>query len=164
MSVASGASALVPFTQTFVQTSGSETTTVAYTLVGQVLDNGQTNWVGYDDGTANYLYTGSVANAQETTIAGDTYYVSSGSAPAGYLATESGDDDMATMTESSASETASESSATMTGTSSRSTTTRQSSSTSSGAAAETSQPSSGHRMSAGAAFALAVGLLAVVTL
>ena len=160
--VASGASALVPFTQTFVQTSGSATSTVAYTLVGQVLDNGQTNWVGYDDGSAEYLYTGSVANAVQTTLDGETYYVSSGSAPAGYLATAGGDETGATssaaMTTSSSGGSSSSSRMSTTGTSSRMTT------TTSGTAAATTSSSSGHRLSVGAAFAVAVGLLAVMAL
>lgn len=158
-SVASGASALGPFTQTFVQTSGSQTSTVAYTLVGQVLDNGQTNWVGYDEGMAEYLYTASVANAVQTTLDGETYYVSSGSAPAGYLATAAGETTVeSAMTTSSGVAGDSSSSSRMSGTSTRMTT------TASGSAAQTSMPSSGHRVSAGAAFAVAMGLLAVMAL
>lgn len=163
--VASGVT-YVPFTQTFVQTSGSATSTVAYTLVGQVLDNGQTNWVGYDDGSAEYLYTGSVANAVQTTLDGETYYVSSGSAPAGYLATAGGDETGATMaatssgamTTSSSGGSSSSSRMSTTGTSSKMTT------AASGTAAATTSSSSGHRVSAGGAFALAMGLLAVMAL
>ncbi|PPJ51377.1 hypothetical protein CBER1_08409 [Cercospora berteroae] len=167
VSAAPDASLFVPFTQTFVQTSGSETTTVEYTLVGQVLENGQTNWVGYDEGGAEYLYTGSVANAQQTTLAGEVYYVSSGDAPAGYIATASGDEGSMTTqaaesdSPSSTSDSGDDSSVTE---SSSPTESESSSNTGSGASAETSQPNNSHRMSAGAAFALAVGLLAVIAL
>ncbi|KAK4631670.1 hypothetical protein CLAFUW4_02740 [Fulvia fulva] len=78
--------AMVPYTATFVLDDSS---TTAVAVVGQVLNNGATNFVGYNDGSAEYLLTASAANAQETTLAdGNTYYVSSGSIPGGYLATD----------------------------------------------------------------------------
>ncbi|KAM3424858.1 hypothetical protein BST61_g6835 [Cercospora zeina] len=168
MSAAPDASLFVPFTQTFVQTSGTETSTVEYTLVGQVLDNGQTNWVGYDEGGAEYLYTGSVDGAQQTTLAGEVFYVSSGSAPAGYIATAAGDDgSMTTQASESDSPSSTSDSGDDNASESSSPTERESSSNTgsgSGASSETSQPNNSHRMSAGAAFALVVGLVAVIAL
>jgi type II secretory pathway component GspD/PulD (secretin) len=82
------AGAFVPFTQTFVQ---SDTITTPITLVGQVLDNGQTNFLGYDEGSAVYILPSSAADATQTTLAnGQTYFVSEGAAPGGYLLTSGG--------------------------------------------------------------------------
>lgn len=78
------AGAHVPFTEAWVQGS----TTHTYTLVGQILDNGKTNFVGYDAGSAYYLATTSANGAVQTTLAnGASFYVTSGSAPTGYIAT-----------------------------------------------------------------------------
>ena len=72
------AGAIVPFTETFI----SGTITTAIPLVGQVLNNGQTNFVGYGNGSAEYILPSSAAGAVQTTLAdGKTYYVSSGAAP-----------------------------------------------------------------------------------
>jgi type II secretory pathway component GspD/PulD (secretin) len=82
------AGAFVPFTQTFVQ---SDTITTPITLVGQILDNGQTNFLGYDEGSAVYILPSSAADATQTTLAnGQTYFVSEGAAPGGYLLTSGG--------------------------------------------------------------------------
>jgi hypothetical protein len=81
MSVVTSAGAYVPFTQTFVQ--GTITTTIP--LVGQILNNGKTNFLGYDSGSAAYIVSSSAAGASATTLAnGNTYYISSGKAPTGY--------------------------------------------------------------------------------
>jgi hypothetical protein len=86
----------VPFTQTYVFTatnagSGSATLTTPIALVGQVLYNGETNFVGYDEGSAIYIVTSGAEDATQTTLAdGSTYFVSEGTAPGGYLLTEGG--------------------------------------------------------------------------
>ncbi|WPG98444.1 Hypothetical protein R9X50_00123400 [Acrodontium crateriforme] len=164
MSVTPGA--LVPLTQTFVQSG----TTTAIALVGQVLNNGQTNFVGYDQGSADYLFTTSEANAKETTLADNmTYWVSEGKAPGGYLAiTSSTDASSATQTGASttgSSDSTSSAAVTSqlpldTGSSSTGTT------TSSGAAATTTSTkgNSAQKLSAGAYFSVALGLLAVLSL
>jgi hypothetical protein len=77
----------VPFTQTFVQ--GSVTTAIP--LVGQILYNGKTNFVGYDAGSAAYIVPSTASGAQATTLAnGNTYYITSGKAPTGYTLTAGG--------------------------------------------------------------------------
>jgi hypothetical protein len=87
MSVVTAPSAFVPFTQTFVQ--GSVTTAIP--LVGQILYNGKTNFVGYDAGSAAYIVPSTASGAQATTLAnGNTYYITSGKAPTGYTLTAGG--------------------------------------------------------------------------
>lgn len=165
------AGAMIPITRSFVQTTGGSAMTTAYTLVGQILNNGQTNWVGYDHGSADYLMTSSAANAKQTTLAdGNTYYVSDGKAPNGYLAgvtimpassgaSETGSassSDMAAMTTSG-------SDSMSTSPSSTSDESMSSSMTGSGTAATTST-SSGNRLTTGLVVTVAVGLLAVFSL
>ncbi|KAF2171354.1 hypothetical protein M409DRAFT_50807 [Zasmidium cellare ATCC 36951] len=166
------AGAMIPITRSFVQTTAGSAITTAYLLVGQVLDNGQTNWVGYDHGSADYLMTSSFANAQQTTLAdGNTYYVSDGKYPAGYLAgvtitaTSSGASETGSGSVSSgmAAETTSSSDSSPSSSSSSSDESTTSSSSGSAAAATTSS-SSGNRLTAGVAFTLAMGLLAVFSL
>lgn len=82
------AGAMVPFTQTWIDTARGHAVTTEATLVGQVLNNGATNWVGYTEGEAYYLLQTSKAGAEQTTLAdGQIFYVSQGTPPAGYLAT-----------------------------------------------------------------------------
>lgn len=181
MATASGdysGGAMIPITRSFVQTDGGSPVTTAYTLVGQVLYNGQTNWVGYNQGSAEYLMTSSADNAEQTTLAdGNTYYVSSGDAPAGYLAgvtmtamnsgtTESAgtgtmSSDTAAPTTSSGSDSDSDSSDSSQSSSSPSDETPTASDS---AAGETSSPSSGHRLAAGTVFAVAIGLVAAFSM
>ncbi|KAK4506497.1 hypothetical protein PRZ48_000229 [Zasmidium cellare] len=166
------AGAMVPFTVSFVQNSGGSAITTQYTLVGQVLDSGVTNFVGYDHGSADYLMTSSAANAQQTTLAdGNTYYVSDGKAPTGYRAGVT-----VTATSSGASETGSGSSssdaaaATTSGSDSSSTPSASSSdestssSASGSASAATTSSSSGSRLTAGMALTLAMGIFAIFSL
>ncbi|KJY02102.1 hypothetical protein TI39_contig258g00003 [Zymoseptoria brevis] len=91
--------ALIPFTHTFVQSSGATAITTPIALVGQVLDNGMTNFVGYDSGSAIYIVSSGANDAMPTTLAnGMTYYFSERAAPGGYLLTSGGSGGQATRT------------------------------------------------------------------
>lgn len=164
--------AMIPITRSFVQNTAGSAITTAYTLVGQVLNDGQTNWVGYDHGSADYLMTSSAANAQQTTLAdGNTYYISDGKAPTGYLAgvTITAESSGASQTRSG-SASSDMGAATTSGsdsmtTSATSTSDETSSGSSSGSAtAATTSSSSGNRLTTGLAFTLAVGIMAVLSL
>ncbi|KAJ5469231.1 hypothetical protein N7539_008849 [Penicillium diatomitis] len=165
------AGAQIPFTQTFVQTnSAGSTFTTAIGLVGQVLDNGHTNWVGYNQGSADYLLQTSAPGAEHTTLAnGQIFYVSSGKAPAGYLATPTGQSSdhgsTGTSTGPSATGSSSDSSQmpTASGTStSGSATDGSSSSTASAATTSSTKPSSGYKSSPSLVLSVTVGLLAIL--
>lgn len=166
------AGAMIPITRSFVQTAGGSAMTTAYTLVGQILNNGQTNWVGYDHGSADYLMTSSAANAKQTTLAdGSTYYVSDGKAPTGYLAgvtimpASSGASETGSASASSDTAAMTTSGSESMSTSPSSTSDQSSSGSSSGSAtAATTSSSSGNRLTTGLVFTLAVGLLAVFSL
>lgn len=162
MATSYSAGAQIPITRTFVQSG----VTTAIPLVGQVLYNGETNWVGVDEGDADYLLTASAANAVETTLAdGNTYYYSTGSAPGGYLLITGSQSALSTA--ASGSNTAASSSATgamttATGSSRMTTTHATSSQTASGSAAATTT-SSAQRLSGGAIFSLGLAFLAALS-
>ncbi|KAK5153518.1 hypothetical protein LTS14_007689 [Recurvomyces mirabilis] len=69
------ASQIVPLTVTFTP-SGSAVSTA--TILGQVLDNGKTNWIPATSGGAIYLATSSAQGASETVVAGQSYYLTTG--------------------------------------------------------------------------------------
>lgn len=76
---ASNVGATVPFVLTYTAPSASAATTA--TVVGQVLDNGQTNYI--PSGTSQaaiYLATASANGASATSIGGSTYYYTTGPA------------------------------------------------------------------------------------
>ncbi|KAK5111780.1 hypothetical protein LTR62_004700 [Meristemomyces frigidus] len=70
------ASQIVPLTVTFTASGAASTATV----LGQVLDNGQTNWIPATSGGAIYLATSSAQGDSNTVLAGTSYYVSTGAA------------------------------------------------------------------------------------
>lgn len=174
-----GASALVPFTATWID----NTLTTTATLIGQILDNGKTNWVGYNNGDAYYLLQTSESGAEQTTLAdGQIFYVSSGEPPAGYLATDGAGSGAGEASASgsaatggsgsggsSASETAPSSASASTTPSSSSDDSSSGSGGSSSDAAEasasaSSTPNSGYRLTLSTAFVVTCGLLAVFAL
>lgn len=69
------ASATVPFTITYTASAGGLTTA---TVLGQVLNNGQTNWIPASNGDAIYLNTASAGGESATVFGGNTYYLSTG--------------------------------------------------------------------------------------
>lgn len=170
MAATPGPSALVPLTRTFIQ--DSQTTAIA--LVGQVLDNGETNFVGYNDGGALYLLTSSADGAMETTLGdGQQYFYTSGPAPSGYTATDGGsgggatmsgdddeDEDMSATTGSGMTSGAGTMSR-PTATSSRTTGSNSGSQTSAAGTSETSQGNAGQQLSTKGVIGLAMGFLSV---
>lgn len=90
MTDVTNAGAIVAFTQTFVVSSS---VTTGIPLIGQVLNNGATNFLGYNSGSADYLLPSSTAGATPTTLAdGNTYYYSAGAAPVGITLVSGGGD------------------------------------------------------------------------
>jgi hypothetical protein len=75
--VAASASQIVPLTVTYTPSSGSVSTA---TVLGQVLNNGATNWIPASNGAAIYLGTASVQGANQTVVAGSSYYATTGPA------------------------------------------------------------------------------------
>ena len=72
------ASAIVPLTITYAPDSGATSTA---TVVGQVLNNGATNWIpSGSDGNAIYLAPSSADGAEQTVFGGETYYITTGPA------------------------------------------------------------------------------------
>lgn len=78
-----GPGAFVPYTGTFAFSTGGSTTSFAEeTFIGQVLSNGNTNWVAGPSSAPFYLLTSSANGATATTLAdGNTYYYTQGSRP-----------------------------------------------------------------------------------
>lgn len=78
-----GPGAFVPYTGTFAfSTGGSTTSFAAETFVGQILNNGNTNWVAGPSSQPFYLLTASADGATATTLAnGNTYYYTQGPRP-----------------------------------------------------------------------------------
>ncbi|KXS99554.1 hypothetical protein AC578_4258 [Pseudocercospora eumusae] len=78
-----GPGAFVPYTGTFAfSTGGSTTSFAAETFVGQILNNGNTNWLAGPSNQPFYLLTSSVDGATATTLAdGKTYYYTQGPRP-----------------------------------------------------------------------------------
>lgn len=162
--VVSSAGAQVPYVRSFVQQSDGSAITTAYTLVGQILNNGQTNFVGYTEGSAQYVGTTSAADAQQTTLDdGMSYYVYASDAPAGYLVTSDGAGS-GTSTGSGSSPNDEDSSTALSAPTSTSESSDSSESMSSSAAAETSADSAAGHLSAKGAVALGLGMLAVLAL
>lgn len=120
---------------------------------------------GYTEGEALYLLTTSAPGAEQTTLGnGQSYYVTSGSAPAGYLATDGGDasqtsgggDASMTMSEDSSMSSGSSPSETSATTTDSSSTSESSSPTSDeSASAQSSQPGAGSRVSV---FSVGIGM------
>lgn len=72
------ASAKVPLTVTYTPESGVTSTA---TVLGQVLNNGATNWIpSGTNGNAIYLATDGGSGADQTAVGGDTYYITTGPA------------------------------------------------------------------------------------
>ncbi|KXT18129.1 hypothetical protein AC579_4529 [Pseudocercospora musae] len=78
-----GPGAFVPYTGTFAFSTGRSTTSfAAETFVGQILNNGNTNWVAGPSSQPFYLLTSSADGATATTLAdGNTYYYTQGPRP-----------------------------------------------------------------------------------
>lgn len=70
------ASQIVPLTVTYAPQSGVTSTA---TVLGQVLNNGATNWIP-TSGNAIYLAASSEQGAEQTAVGGDTYYITTGPA------------------------------------------------------------------------------------